>query len=57
VLDPDLRLRMGAAGRHRVQRLYEWKDTVERMLSVYREVTGSLAEPAPMQRPLGRSAS
>jgi len=57
VLDPDLRFRMGAAGRDRVQRLYEWKANVDQMLSIYREVTGSNVAPAPAHSPVVRSAS
>lgn len=36
--DPVLRDRMGAAGRERVCRFYEWNDNVSGMISIYNEV-------------------
>lgn len=38
VLDPDLRLRMGAAGRNHVVSHYEWKDNVSAMIDLYGRV-------------------
>jgi L-malate glycosyltransferase len=39
VLDKDLRIRMGQNGRKFVQENYSWKDSVDRMISVYKEIT------------------
>ncbi len=36
--DPDLRARIGAAGRDRVSRLYTWRQTAMRTVEQYREV-------------------
>ena len=36
--DPDLRLRIGAAGRERVSRLYTWRQTALNTVDQYREV-------------------
>lgn len=36
--DPELRARIGAAGRERVSRLYTWRHTAERTVEQYREV-------------------
>jgi glycosyltransferase involved in cell wall biosynthesis len=41
VLDPDLRTRMGEAGRDRVRRLYDWNVNVEQMLGIYTDVIRS----------------
>ena len=38
---PDLRQRLGAAGRARVVSCYEWKDCVDRMIALYGEVMAS----------------
>jgi glycosyltransferase involved in cell wall biosynthesis len=38
VLNKSLRQEMGNAGRQRVQRLYDWKNNVQQMLSIYHEV-------------------
>lgn len=35
ILNKDLRIRMGQAGRERVKSLYNWSDNVELMLSIY----------------------
>jgi len=37
--DAPLRTRMGAAGRLRVQKDYEWRGCVDRMIEIYRELT------------------
>ncbi|MEL6982035.1 MAG: glycosyltransferase family 4 protein [Actinomycetota bacterium] len=36
--DPELRAKIGAAGRERVSRLYTWRHTAERTVAQYREV-------------------
>ena len=36
--DPQLRKRIGVAGRERVSRLYTWRHTAERTVEQYREV-------------------
>lgn len=36
--DPDLRAKLGPAGRERVSRLYTWRHTAERTVEQYREV-------------------
>jgi len=36
--DPELRARVGAAGRERVSRLYTWRQTAQRTVEQYREV-------------------
>ena len=36
--DPDLRAKLGPAGRERVSRLYTWRHTAERTVAQYREV-------------------
>ena len=36
--DPELRARVGAAGRERVARLYTWRQTAQRTVEQYREV-------------------
>lgn len=36
--DPELRAKLGAAGRERVSRLYTWRHTAERTVAQYREV-------------------
>lgn len=36
--DPDLRKKMGAAGRKRVQRMFEWNENVKAMLGFYKEL-------------------
>lgn len=36
--DPELRAKLGAAGRERVSRLYTWRHTAERTVEQYREV-------------------
>ncbi|MEM7321786.1 MAG: glycosyltransferase family 4 protein [Actinomycetota bacterium] len=36
--DPDLRAKIGAAGRERVARLYTWRHTAQRTVEQYREV-------------------
>ena len=38
ILDKDLRVKMGKAGRERVSRLFNWDDNVRQMKEVYREV-------------------
>ena len=38
MLDETLRTRMGRAGRERVEKLFNWDDNVEQMISVYHEV-------------------
>ena len=35
--DPELRARMGQAGRARVEQLFDWEKKVDRMLTIYRE--------------------
>ncbi len=35
VLDKDLREKMGKAGRNRVERLYNWNQNVDKMISIY----------------------
>lgn len=35
ILDKDLRLKMGRAGRERVAKLYNWKENVEQMINIY----------------------
>ncbi len=37
--DEALRMRLGAAGRLRVRRDYEWRGCVDRMIEIYRELT------------------
>lgn len=39
-MDPDLCLKLSAAGRARVEENYNWKDNVESMTEVYRQVLG-----------------
>ncbi len=41
--DPELRARMGAAGRERVRRLYDWNRCVDAMLDCYRSLLGTEA--------------
>jgi len=38
VLDKELRIKMGLAGRERVKKLYEWDKCVEKMINIYKEV-------------------
>jgi glycosyltransferase involved in cell wall biosynthesis len=38
VLDKELRLKMGNAGRERVKRLYNWNDNVEQMIGIYKKI-------------------
>ena len=42
--DPDLRQRMGQAGRRKVETEFDWERKMDRMLGIYREV---LADPIP----------
>ncbi|WP_235589498.1 glycosyltransferase [Sphingobium sp. MI1205] len=39
--DPALRKKMGAAGRQRVMRLYEWSACVDAMIAIYTQIIGS----------------
>jgi glycosyltransferase involved in cell wall biosynthesis len=41
VLDPDLRARMGRAGRERVRHLYDWDRNVTQMMEIYADVNPS----------------
>lgn len=36
--NPDLRSKMGAAGRERVKKMYDWNDNVNTMINIYRKV-------------------
>jgi glycosyltransferase involved in cell wall biosynthesis len=36
--NPDLRLKMGAAGRNRVQRLYDWRVKARALSKIYQAV-------------------
>lgn len=38
ILDKELRLQMGKAGRKRVKHLYNWNDNVQQMIKIYNEV-------------------
>jgi glycosyltransferase involved in cell wall biosynthesis len=38
VLDEELRVRMGVAGRKRVEKLYKWKDNVDMMVDIYKNI-------------------
>ncbi|MGN0789297.1 MAG: glycosyltransferase [Christensenellales bacterium] len=38
IVDQDLRKRYGAAGRRRVEELYDWDDNVDNMLGIYGEI-------------------
>jgi glycosyltransferase involved in cell wall biosynthesis len=38
VMDKELRERMGKAGRNRVQKMFDWNNNVEQMISIYREI-------------------
>jgi glycosyltransferase involved in cell wall biosynthesis len=38
ILDEDLRVRMGKAGRERVKKLYNWDDNVKQMISIYEDI-------------------
>lgn len=38
VLDKELRLKMGKAGRERVKKLYNWNDNVQQMINIYKEL-------------------
>ena len=38
VLNKELRLQMGKAGRERVKRLYNWDDNVKQMINIYKEI-------------------
>jgi L-malate glycosyltransferase len=38
LLSPELRTRMGKAGRERVRRLYDWNENVRHMLRIYEDV-------------------
>ena len=40
-LDPELRARMGRAGRERVEQLYSWPKCVDRMVDIFRKVGGA----------------
>jgi len=51
--DPELRVRMGGAGRQKVEREYDWARKLERILEVYQSVQA--AEHTPVVR--GRAAS
>ena len=42
--DPELRARVGAAGRERVSRLYTWRQTAKNTIAQYREVLALRAE-------------
>lgn len=45
--DPDLRRRLGRAGRSRVEREFDWEAKIDRMLAVYRRViAGRSSRPA-----------
>jgi len=39
ILDKDLNHQMGQAGRQRVERLYNWTNNVNHMLSIYKDLT------------------
>jgi glycosyltransferase involved in cell wall biosynthesis len=38
ILDRDLRVRMGKAGRERVKKLYNWDDNVKQMIHIYEDI-------------------
>ena len=38
VLDPDLREKMGKAGRERVMKFYDWNENVAQMMKIYNEI-------------------
>ncbi|MBO4711139.1 glycosyltransferase [bacterium] len=38
VLDPDLREKMGKAGRERVMKLYDWNENVAQMMKIYNKI-------------------
>jgi L-malate glycosyltransferase len=44
--DRGLRVRMGFAGRRRVQRLFNWNDNVNRMIDIYRSTLGHAGTPS-----------
>lgn len=44
VLDQTLRMRLGSAGRERVNRLYNWNDNVAQMIGLYKAILGSSQE-------------
>jgi glycosyltransferase involved in cell wall biosynthesis len=49
VVDERLREAMGRAGRQRVERLYDWKDSIERMLRVYGDVLSDRSRGAALE--------
>jgi glycosyltransferase involved in cell wall biosynthesis len=52
--DPELRARIGAAGRERVSRLYTWRQTAQNTVAQYREVL-AMHRSAPTRRPAPRA--
>jgi L-malate glycosyltransferase len=42
ILDKDLQLKMGQAGRERVKKLYNWDDNVKQMIRIYTEYTANI---------------
>jgi len=38
VLDKELRIKMGKAGRERVEKMYNWENNVSTMISIYRDI-------------------
>jgi glycosyltransferase involved in cell wall biosynthesis len=51
-LDPALRRRMGAAGRRKVEREYDWERKLDRMLEIYRSVQLAPGQAAEVELPL-----
>ena len=49
LLDEDLRRRMGAAGRDRVRRLFDWRANVTQMLAIYESVVAGAYSPVGIQ--------